>query len=218
MEPVSPHGRASCFPLGSEASREAAGELRRQRPRGLRRYLLDDHADLLYDLASQTVKHFQSYSPKRKQRKFSGIISARSPGSFIRRCRNILGGSRRLRDEDQHGVHGVEAECLHGVGQRLSAGFRFRLRTRTIWRNICLAGSPTACIQSEVPVGLGAPVGGDTGASSASGSSHVKASSNCLTSGARSTGISNRLRCGDYGRYLYAENNQNREQNLMMTR
>ena len=35
----------------------------------------------------------------------------------------FLGGSGRLRNEDQQGVHGAEAERLHGVSQRLCFGF-----------------------------------------------------------------------------------------------
>jgi len=82
----------------------------------------DDHADLLYDLATQIVKHFEGYLSEGETAKVLRYTSVRSPASSTPRCRTLLGGNRRLRDQDQRGLHGTEAERLHGVGQRRRAG------------------------------------------------------------------------------------------------
>ena len=60
----------------------------------------DDHADLLYDLAAQTVTHFQTYLPETRHRRFFAAISGTSPASSTRKCRTFLGGSQRLRNQN----------------------------------------------------------------------------------------------------------------------
>ena len=51
----------------------------------------DDHADLLYDLAGQTVKHFRSYLSEDDTARCFAATSGRSPGSSTRKCRSIIG-------------------------------------------------------------------------------------------------------------------------------
>ena len=75
----------------------------------------DQHADLLYDLAGQTVEHFRSYLPEdeigKVLRVYQKPIVELDPRTdaepFLGRC----GG---LRGEDQQGLHRSEAQRLHG--------------------------------------------------------------------------------------------------------
>ncbi len=55
----------------------------------------DEHADLLYDLAGQTVRHFQAYLPEEDIRKCCAATSSKSPGLSTHKCRPTT-GRRRL--------------------------------------------------------------------------------------------------------------------------
>ena len=54
----------------------------------------DDHADLLYDLATQTVRHFQTYLSDEDISKVLRCINEILRGSFTLRCRRTTGKRR----------------------------------------------------------------------------------------------------------------------------
>ena len=91
----------------------------RHRPSGLVDFddiSYDDHAELLYDLATQTVKHFESYLSEGEtakvlryhQRDIASSIHSQMQDHF---WEEAIG----YETKDQRGLHGVEAERLHGV-------------------------------------------------------------------------------------------------------
>ena len=104
----------------------------------------DSHADLLYDLAGQVVKHLRSYLPDEHEIRKVLSCYQRDISRFVhvQMQEHYLGRGDRLRGEDQQGLLRVEAQRLH----RLGKGARPRLppaarATRATWRSICSAGS-----------------------------------------------------------------------------
>ena len=65
----------------------------------------DEHADLLYDLAGQVVRHFRTYlSEEEAGAKCCAATNARSPAPSTPRCRTITGRTNcRIRHEVRQG-------------------------------------------------------------------------------------------------------------------
>ena len=64
----------------------------------------DDHADLLYDLAGQTVRHLSAICPRTTRARSCASTSGRSRGSSTPDAGALLGGGGRLRGEGEQRV------------------------------------------------------------------------------------------------------------------
>ena len=84
----------------------------------------DDHADLLYDLAGQTVQHFRSYLSEDETRKVLRCLPE-AIAQFIhaQMQEHYWEEAAGYEVVDQQGFHRAEAERLHRFGGRAGARF-----------------------------------------------------------------------------------------------
>jgi hypothetical protein len=114
----------------------------------------DEHADLLYDLATQTVQHFKSYLSEEDTRKVLRCYQ-RDIARFIH---------AQMQAHYWEDVAGYEVKISKGYTElkqsAYSIPYRNRLpttgwsrRTRATWPSTCSAASRSACIRcrSSIP-------------------------------------------------------------------